>query len=357
MKKIDQYILKKMLKTFVFVVVVLILIICVIDFTEKNDNFIKHDVSGNLIWRYYMAFIPYFAVLLTPITAFIATVFITAKMAAQTEIIAILASGVSFRRMMLPYFIGAAIISVASFYLINYVIPDGNKFRISFELEYLNKPFYFSDRDIHFKIGDESYIYMNRYNNRSDVGYNVTLEKIVEEELKEKLTASRIQWDTTSGKWKLVDWENRILLPEGEEVTEGREIDTLLALSPADFQNKERLWETLTLTELNDYIELQQSRGADDVQIYLIEKYIRFMQPFTVIILCFIGLIVSAKKSRRGTGFQIALGFFIAFAFVIAFVLARAIAEAGSMNPIIAVWLPNVIFTGVGLLLYNTVPR
>lgn len=357
MKIIDQYILKKMLSTFVFVMVILVLIICIIDFTEKNDNFIKHKVSSDMIVHYYLTFIPYFAVLLTPITSFIATVFITAKMAANTEVIAILASGVSFRRMMLPYFIGACLIAISSFFLINYVIPDGNKFRITFELEYLNKPFYFSDRDIHFKIGEESYIYINRYNNRSDVGYSVTLEKIIEEELKEKLVASRIKWDSTSGKWTLLDWKHRVLNETGEELTEGRELDTLLALSPADFKNKERLWETLTLPELDDYIELQQSRGADDVQIYQIEKYIRFMQPFTVLILCFIGLIVSAKKSRRGTGYQIALGFFIAFAFVIAFVLAKAIAEAGSMDPLLAVWIPNIVFSGVGLLLYNTVPR
>tara|TARA_Y100001972_G_C7659431_1_gene332372 strand:- start:2140 stop:3213 length:1074 start_codon:yes stop_codon:yes gene_type:complete len=357
MKKIDRYILKKMLTTFVFVMVILVLIICIIDFTEKNDKFIKHEVPAKMIMHYYLTFIPYFAILLTPITSFIATVFITAKMAAKTEVIAILASGVSFRRMMVPYFIGATLIAVSSFFLINYVIPDGNKFRIPFELEYLNRPFYFSDRDIHFKVGEESYIYINRYNNRSDVGYSVTLEKIVEEELLEKLSATRIKWDSTSGKWTLMDWEHRVLVEDGEILTEGRELDTLLNLSPADFKNKERLWETLTLPELNAYIELQQSRGADDVQIYQIEKYIRFMQPFTVLILCFIGLIVSAKKSRQGTGYQIALGFIIAFAFVIAFVLAKAIAEAGSMDPLLAVWLPNIVFTGVGLLLYNTVPR
>lgn len=357
MKKIDRYILKKMLTTFVFVMVMLVLIICIIDFTEKNDKFIKFEVPGGMIIQYYLTFIPYIAILLTPITSFIATVFITAKMAAKTEVIAILASGVSFKRMMVPYMIGAILIAVSSFYLIGYVIPDGNKYRIPFELEYLNKPFYFSDRDIHFKIGEESYIYINRYNNRSDVGYSVTLEKIVEEELKEKLDATRIKWDSTSGKWTLMDWEHRVLQEKGEIMTKGNDLDTLLALSPADFKNKERLWETLTLTELNDYIELQQSRGADDVQIYQIEKYIRYMQPFTVLVLCFIGLIVSAKKSRQGTGFQIALGFIIAFTFVIAFVLARAIAEAGSMNPLLAVWLPNIIFAGVGLLLYNTVPR
>lgn len=361
MKKLDVYILKKLLSTFVFVVIGLVVIICVIDFTEKNDDFIKNNVPSDLIAKYYLTFFPFFAILLTPITSFIATVFVTSKMAAQTEIIAILASGVSFRRMMVPYFMAAMMIGVMSFILIGYVLPNANKFRIGFELEYLERPYYFSDRNIHFKIGEHDYIYLDRYNNQRDIGYTVTLERIENQELKEKITAKRIEWDTLTNKWSLVSWQKRIILPDGEEIItpeKGEYLDTLLALSPNDFKNKERLQETLTLPELNAYIDLQQSRGADDVQIYVIEKYIRYMQPFTVIVLCFIGVIVSAKKSRRGTGFQIALGFLIAFVFIIFFILARAVAEAGSINPpIIAVWMPNIIFFIVGLILYRTVPR
>ncbi|MEQ8550261.1 MAG: LptF/LptG family permease [Cyclobacteriaceae bacterium] len=360
MKKIDWYIFKKLITTFVYVVVLLVLIICVIDFTEKNDNYMKNQVPAKLILQYYLTFFPYFAILLTPITTFIATVLVTAKMASQTEIIAILSSGISFRRMMYPYFYSAVLIGAFSFVFIGYIIPNANKFRINFELEYLEKPYYFSDRNIHFKIGATDYIYIDRYNNQRDIGYNVTLERIEGQELKEKITAKRIQWDTTTHKWSLISWQKRTILPDKEIITEAENdasLDTTLVLSPSDFQNKERLWETLTLPELNAHIERQQLRGADDVQVYLIEKYIRFMQPFTVIILCFIALIVSARKSRRGTGFQIALGFLIAFVFVILFILTRAIAEAGTMNPILAVWLPNIIFSMVGILLYNTVPR
>lgn len=357
MKKLDWYILKKFLSTFIFVVLLLVLIICVIDFTEKNDDFMQNNVSRSLIRSYYLTFIPYIASLLTPITVFIATVFITAKMAAKTEIIAILASGVSFRRMMLPYLIGATLIAIASFFLNSYVIPDANKFRINFELAYLKKPFYFSDRNIHFKIGHNDYIYMDRYNNQRDIGYKVTLEKIDDQFLYEKIHAQRIQWDTAQNKWELVVWQKREIKGDKEILTSGSKLDTLLNLTPADFDNKERMWETLTLPELNDHIDLQLSRGAEDVQIYRIEKYIRFMQPFTVIILMFIGVIVSAKKNRRGTGFQIALGFFIAFVFIIFFILSRAIAEANTMNPVLAVWLPNITFSIVGLVMYHTVPR
>ena len=341
-------------------VFLLVLIICVIDFTEKNDDFIQNNVSRAQIVKYYLTLFPYFATLLTPITAFIAVVFVTAKLASKTEIVAILASGISFRRLLLPYFIGSVLIAAMSFVFMGYVIPDANKFRIGFELNYLKKPFFYSDRNIHLKIADNDYIYIDRYNNQRDIGYTVTLEKIIDEELVDKISAKRIHWDTASNKWSLKNWQRRQIL-EGEEIiTDGgatKDIDTLLNMSPADFQNKERHHETLTLTELNDYIALQKSRGADDVQFYEIEIYIRYMQPFGVIILCFIGVIVSARKSRRGTGFQIALGFLIAFIFILFFFLARAVAEAGSMDPVIAVWIPNIIFTIVGVLLYNTVPR
>lgn len=360
MKKLDWYILKKILSVFVFVVVGLVVIICVIDFTEKNDDFIQNQVSREQITKYYLTLFPYYAILLTPITAFIATVFVTSKLAAQTEIVAILASGISFRRMLLPYFVASVLIAAMSFVFMGYVIPDANKFRIGFELNYLKKPYFYSDRNMHLKIAENDYIYIDRYNNQRDIGYNVTLEKIVDEQLLDKLSAKRIHWDTATHKWSLKNWQRRQILEDREIITSGGaadDLDTLLSLSPSDFQNKERLQETLTLPELNDHIALQTSRGADDVQFYKIEKYIRYMQPFGVIILCFIGVIVSARKSRRGTGFQIALGFLIAFVFIIFFILARALAEAGTMNPIFAVWIPNMIFTAIGLLLYNTVPR
>ena len=361
MKKLDLYILKKLLGAFFFVVIGLVVIICVIDFTEKNDDFMKNEVPAGLIFNYYLTFFPFFAVLLTPITSFIATVLVTAKLAAQTEIVAILASGISFKRLMYPYMMAAVIIGGLSFYLNGFVLPDANKYRISFELEYLEKPFYYSDRNIHIKIGPEEYVYIDRYNNQRDIGYTVTLERIDGEILKEKITAKRMQWDTTSNKWSLYQWQKREIFADREVLTSGNSretLDTLLALSPADFKNSERRQETLTLPELYKYIELQQSRGADDVQVYIIEKYIRFMQPFSVLILCAIALIVSARKNRRGTGFQIALGFLIAFVFILCFILAKAIAEAGSIEPpILAVWMPNIVFALLGVVLYRNVPR
>ena len=357
MKIIDRYILKKFLSTFFFCVILLVLVIIIIDFTEKIDKFNKAGVSQKEILQYYASFIPFIAGILTPITTFIAVVFITAKMAARTEIIAILAGGMSFTRMMWPYFVGALIIGSLSFYLNGWVIPNANKYRVNFEVTYLKKPFYFNETDIHFKVGDDLYAYLFRYNNRIDRGYKFTLEKFDGTTLHQKLTANTIAWDTLTYKWRLEKWQLRTFNGFEELVEEGDKMDTTLTIRPTDFDSNHGLESALTIDELNAHIGVLQSRGADDIEIYLIEKYIRYMIPFTTLILTFIGLIVSARKSRGGTGFQIALGFLIAFLFIIAFIFSKALAEKSSADPLYAIWSPNIIFSLVGVVLYKTIPR
>ena len=357
MKKLDWYIIKKFLGAYLFVVLCLLAIICAIDFTDKNDDFIENDVPGKLIGMYYLTFIPFIASLITPITIFIASILVTSQLAVRTELIAILASGTSFLRIMRPYVAASMFLGLLSFFLNSYIIPDTNKFRINFEIDYLGKPYYFSDRDIHIRIGPSSYIYMGHYNNTRDIGYKVTIETIDGLKLLEKLKASRIEWDTVTSKWKLMKWQKRTILEGFETFENGNQLDTLLNLSPEDFENKERMWETLTMPELNSYINLQKSRGADDVRFYQIEKYIRYMQPFGVTILTLIGLIVSSRKSRSGTGFQVALGLLIAFIYVLFYFFSRAIAEANAGNPILAVWFPNILFSLVGIVLYKTVQK
>lgn len=357
MKIIDFYILKKFLSTFVFVVLILVAIIVMIDLTEKNDDFIEHNLSFQPIAKYYLSFIPFVANLITPITVFIATVFVTAKLAGHTEIIAMLSSGISFRRLMVPYFIGALLIAAVSFYFNGWVIPDSNKYRVAFEIEYVKKTFYFDQRNIHIKIAPESYLYMEHYNNQANVGYKFSLETIRGNQLVEKLTAKRLEWQADSMRWLIKDWKLRKFDGFNEIVSHGEQIDTVLKISPEDFENSYRKNEAMTINELNDHIKELQNRGSVESEIYIIEKYIRYMTPFTVIILTFIGLIVSARKARGGAGFQIALGFMIAFVFIIAYIMARSIAQAGTINPLLSVWIPNIVFTLIGLVMYKTVPR
>lgn len=357
MKILDWYILKKFIATWMFTVMILISIITVIDFVEKNDKFIQHELEMVTIVQYYLNYIPYLANLLTPITVFIAVVFVTSKLAGHTEIIAMLAGGISFRRLLFPYFVGALLIAVLNFYLNAWVIPDANKDRIAFEIAYTKRPFYYTDRDIHIKVAANSYAYMESYNNQRDVGYRFTLETIEDKLLLEKLSARRIEWDTAISKWQLKDWELRKIDGFKETVTKGGVLDTTLAITPKDFSNMQGMHEALNLHELNDYIDELRSRGAENVEIYQIERYIRYMAPFAVLILSFIGVVVSARKSRGGTGAQIALGFVIAFIYILFFIMSRAIAETSAMNPVLAVWLPNMVFSIVGVFMYKMVPR
>ena len=357
MKIIDQYVLKKFLGTFLFVVLLLVSIVSVIDFTEKNDDFLENKLGTLEILKYYLDFVPYVASLITPITVFIAVVFVTSKLAGNTEIIAILSGGVSFRRLLFPYFLGACLIAGVSFWLNGWIIPNANKSRIAFELKYVKSPFYFDESDIHIKVAPEAYAYMENYNNNSEVGYRFTLEKIRGNEMLEKLSARRIEWDSTNTKWKLKDWTLHTFSGEEETIQNGAEMDTTINIHPDDFGSTYQMFETMTLPELDRYIAKQQERGGNNIPIYRVEKYIRYMSPFTAIILTFIGVIMSARKSRGGSGFQIALGFLIAFVYIIFFIFSRSLAEVNSINPLLAVWLPNIIFSAVGVVLYNTVPR
>lgn len=357
MRIVDWYILKKFLRAYIFVIFVIELVVVIINITEMNENFIQHKLGFQEIAGYYLNYIPYIASMISPITVFIAVIFITSQLAQHTEIIAILSSGISFRRMMRPYFIGAFIIAAVSFYFAGWVIPDSNKERVAFELQYFKGPYTNTDRDIHMKVGPNSYLYMQNYNNHANVGYRFTLETIEGIEVKERVEAQRIEWKKETNSWNMKNWSRRTFNGTDEIYTAGSDMDTVLRIHPKDFESDYGRFETLTMDELNDYIDELELRGADDIIVYEIEKYIRFTSPFAAFVLTFIGLTVSARKARGGAGFQIALGFLLAFIYIIFFIFSRTTAEAGGMNPILAVWLPNIIFTLIGLFLYKTVPR
>ncbi|WP_339700984.1 LptF/LptG family permease [uncultured Roseivirga sp.] len=360
MKILDKYILTKFLTTFLFVVGILVAIVLILTFSERNENFIKNEVGTWLIIKYFLFYAPYIANLITPITVFIAAVFVTSKMASHTEIVAILAGGVSYPRMLKPFLRGAMIIAVISFAFTGWIIPEANKFRVKFENEYFaDKPFVYSGEDVHFKVSPTTYVYLRSYNNYRNSGSNFTLEEIVDKKMLYKISARQIVWDSTSTSWNLRDWNIRRFNELNEEFRYENVEDTLIKLnmSPQDFSSQTGLQETLTIPELYSYIEDLRQKGADNIPIYHIEKLTRFMSPFTAIILTFIGVILSSRKTRGGVGFQIALGFLLAFIYILLFIATKSIAEAGSMDALLAVWMPNIIFTMLGFSIYRFVPK
>lgn len=360
MTKIDRFLIRRFLSTYVFAVFIIILVILAIDFVEKNDDFIRTKPSSReIIFSYFLNLALYWANYISPLMIFISTVFFTAKLASHTEIIAILASGTSFRRLMLPYIIGASIVAVYSFVMVGWLLPKANKPRIEFQNKYIEKDFYFSDRDIHMAVGKNVYAYLSSYDSNSKTAYDFSLEKIEDNKLVEKLSARRAVYDDSLQKWKLFDYQIRKLgiMKDVLQYENTAPLDTAVSMFPSDFSNSKSRQETLTIPELRDYIELINSRGAEGVEVYKIEYYQRFATPFAVIILAIMGLIVSARKARGGVGLQIAIGFVLAFLYIIFYILSKGIAEAGSMNPILAVWLPNIVFSFVSLVMYFTVPR
>ena len=359
MKLIDRYIIRKYLTTFAFVVGILMAVVVVVDLVEKIDDFIKRNAPVKaIVFDYYFNFVPYFANLLSPITIFIATVFVTAQLAARTEIIAILSSGVSFRRLLLPYFFGACLVGGVIFYLTGWVIPNANKTRLAFEKKYTKDPFYYSGRNTHRKVAPELYVYLESYDNTRDVGWRFTQEHIVGTQLKSKLSAQSVTWLPEKKKWQLSEYRIQTFDGLKETITGGLQKDTLIPnLVPADFGNNYMQYETYTLTELEDLIGELIKRGDDGVAIYQIEKYIRFTSPFAIIILTMMGVIVSARKSRQGVGFQIAFGFVLAFTYILIFIMGKSLAQVGTIPPILAVWIPNFIFSVLSVVLYFVVPR
>ncbi len=378
MKLLDWYILKRFLSTFFFVVLILLSVVTVIDLTEKMDKFAKAQLKASQIAMYYLDFVPWIGSLITPITIFIATVYVCARMAGHTEIVAILSSGVSFRRFLVPLFIGAAVVAAISFVLNGWIIPDSNKSRLAFELQYIKNKYYFDQRNIHMQVAPDTYLYMQSYNNNNQTGYHFTLEKFEDNRLIEKLYAKRIEWDSTTQKWKLRNWTIRKIdaifentsAPEklidhagssqvtfADSLTSGDATDTTLVIHPKEFENDYRKYDGLTLNELNDYIRTLRERGSTGVEVYEVEKYTRYSAPVTIFILVFMGAIVSSRKSRGGTGVQIALGFLLSFIFILFFTLFRTFAESGSLPPAVSVWIPNLIFGVISIAMYKYVPR
>jgi lipopolysaccharide export system permease protein len=354
--------------TYIFTLLVIVLIIMVIDFVEKNDDFInsskglKPELRAAFQWviikDYYGNLAPYWANYISPLMIFISTVFFTAKMASHTEIIAILSSGTSFLRLMRPYFIGASIVAIFSFVMVGWVLPKANKTRIAFENKYVKDKFYFNDRNFHTAIAPHTYAYMSSYNNEMKTGYDFTIERIKDNKLLEKLSARRIEWVDSLKKWRMFDYKIRLIGIMKDKMTFGTAPkDTVISLTPEDFESNYQIHETFTIPQLNDKINLIKSRGAEGIESYQIELYQRFATPFAVIILSIMGLIVSARKARGGVGFQIAIGFVLAFVYILFYIMSKGIAESGSMPPMLAVWLPNIVFSVIAFVMYFTVPR
>jgi lipopolysaccharide export system permease protein len=360
-KIIDVYIIRKFLGTFFFSLVLILTIAVVFDFAEKIDDFMEnHAPAKAIIFDYYFNFIPYFATLFSPLFVFISVIFFTSKMAVNTEIIAILNSGMSFRRLMWPYFLSSLVIAIFTFSLTNFVIPNSNRERIDFEGKYYRKSSYNGGTlvNLHRQVYPNIYAYIEMYYPESQSGRNFSLERFDDNgRLVSKLMAPQIRWDTTIMKWSVWNYFIRDINGQTETITKGLRLDTALIVTPKDLSRDPGFVGTMTYNELNDYIKTLRLQGSDELKLFLIEKYRRFSNSFAIFILSLIGVSLSSQKVRGGIGMQIGIGLGLSFSYILFMQFASQFSLKGNLDPMLALWIPNILYAFIAMFLYRIAPK
>ncbi|MFI5196151.1 MAG: LptF/LptG family permease [Chitinophagales bacterium] len=354
LKKLDWYIIRKFISTFLFAIMVLAVISCVIDYSEKVDNIVSKKVPLWEVVNYYKNFIPHITALLFPLFIFIATIFFTSKIAYKSEIIAILSAGVSFQRFIRPYLIGGGFLCLVSLMANHWLIPLANKQRIGFEDKYINDAnFKYADDNMHLGISRDRYVYLQNFNYSNNTGNRFTEEKISGTLLKEKLMADYVTYDTVKRIWHLHNVIIRTNDTLKESIRNIPEMDMQYPFTPADLNRTEAIKEALTTPELNRYIATEQLHGRENLNFYYVEKDRRTAQPFAGFILTIIGACIASRKIRGGSGLHLAIGIVISALYIMFLQLSTTFSTKESLNPLIAVWLPNIVFGLVAFYLYR----
>jgi lipopolysaccharide export system permease protein len=357
-KKIDGYIIRKFLGTFILSIALLMLIVIVFDISEKIEDFIdKQAPISAIIFDYYLNFVPYFANRFSPLFCFISVIYFTSRMASRTEIVAILSSGVSFRRLLAPYVFTAGLIYLGSLYLSHFVIPHANKHRQDFENVYVKNPYRNQEINIHRQISPGTYIYFNSYNNEKNIGYQFSLEKIKDGNRFYHLRSDFIQWDSLKGKWAINNYFIRTISGDRESIRTGARLDTTLNFKPADFGRRDEIAEAMSHDELNQFIESEKLKGSSNISKYEVEKYNRTAFPFATIILTLIGVAIASRKVRGGIGLHLGLGIGLSFTYIMFLQIATTMSIKAGLPAYIAVWIPNVIFAFIAAYMLRTAQK
>jgi len=360
MNIIDRYIFKKYMTTFLFTVGVFIVVIVIFDISEKLDDFLKYKASfTQVLFQYYaLGSVPFFLNMLTPLINFIAVIFFTSKMADQTEIVPILNGGMSFNRMLRPYMFGAIVITFFSLISNLYILPFTNKIKVDFENVYV-KPHKISTdtRATHMQIDSNTYVYIDNFDTKTAIGYNFVMEKFDGNDLTEKMMADRITWDSVSNKWRIENYTNRLISGLNEKMDKGDLRDTTLDMKPQDFEVYENIFTAMTTEELNSRIFKEETRGTGMMTDLLLEKYKRWIHPFSVIILTLMAVALSSKKVRGGIGLSLGIGIGLSFTFLVFNQFSTMFALKGGLSPIIAVLIPSLTFLVLALVLLKKAPK
>lgn len=360
-KRLDRYIIGKFIGTYIFALLLIISIAIVIDFNENLSNFTEYNAPWRaIILDYYVNFIPYFANLFSPLFVFIAVIFFTSKMAGNSEIISILAAGVSFKRLMRPYMFSCVLISMLSYYLAAYVIPHGTVIQQNFETVYKNKKKNTSAENVQMQVDEGVIAYMQHYDNKLKRGYGFCLDKFENKKLVSHMTASEIQYDTIADSkfhWQALNWKIREMRGMKEVITSGMKVDTLIQMEPIDLVYSKGQQETFTSPELLDYISKQINRGSSNVVQYQVEYHKRIASSFASFILTIIGASLSARKRKGGMGMYLGAGLALSFAYIMLQTVSATFAINAGTPPMLAAWIPNILFAFIAYACYRRAPN
>lgn len=369
LKILDRYILRRFIGTFVFSITLMLAIFIVFDISEKLQDFIAEKIPvREIIFDHYLNFIPFYGNLFSPLFTFIAVILFTSKMAYKTEFVAILSSGTSFKRILRPYMIGAALITASSLVLNHFIIPKSNRVRIAFEDRYINNGYNTEEINIHKQIAPGTVLYMGSYDNHNNFANHISIEKTVNNRQISMLKAENMKWDSVNKTWDLMSvFERKLIYTElPDTIKKGKpkfvykEVHAFypsqkikIDFTPKDMARFESKIDVMPYFELREYIIKEKIKGSSRIEFFEVEMYKRTAFPFATFILTIIGVSISSRKIRGGVGLHIALGLVLSCMYILFMHISTTFATSGMAKPIIAVWIPNIIFSFVAFILYK----
>lgn len=358
---LDWYIIKKFIGTYVFSIVLIISIAIVFDFNENLSKLTQYHAPWHaIVFDYYLNFVPYYSNLFSPLFVFIAVIFFTSKLAGNSEIISMLAAGVSFKRLMRPYMVSCVLIAGITYYLNSFVIPHGTVDLQNFKSLYLNSKKNTSAENVQLHVGKDTVAYIQHYDDQFKRGYGFSLDRFENKKLIDHLTATEAQYDTISESkyhWKLSNWKIRKLKGLKEHITSGTELDTVIMMEPTDLVYSKGQQETFTSPELRDYISKQTSRGSGNVVQYEVEYHKRIAMSFSSFILTLIGLSLSSRKRKGGMGLYLGIGLALSFGYILLQTVSATFAINANTPPMLAAWIPNIVFAVIAYFCYRQAPN
>jgi lipopolysaccharide export system permease protein len=362
--KIDWYILQKFFTTFIFCMLLFTVIAVAVDSSEKTDDFVKSGLStAQIIKEYYFGFVPYIWGLLYPLFVFIAVIFFTSKMALRSEVIAILASGTSFNRWLRPYVIGGIVFAIGLWFANRYGIPKANVVRSEFQVKYVDNPSSSNNNSapcnfcFYLRISADTYIGIKNYDTATKTSGIFFLNRIKNDKVIYNLRAERIQWDTTKKNWKLINVLERKVDSAREIEKQIPEMNMNLNIKPEDLRKDEFLKDKLTTPELVRYIKMEELRGTEGLNTLKVEHHRRSATPASVLLLTLIGAVVAGRKTRGGSGLHLAIGIVIAAVFILSDRFSTVFSIKGNFPPLLAAWMPNIVFSFIAFYLYKRAPK